>query len=181
MCWFLFAALLALPGGAAVSPAPRAAPVPVAETVTADDALPTAAEMEKLARTDAPAFLRACIRRYDKEVRGYTAVLEKQEFLNGKLGPVEVVAVAFREDPFSVFMKWTTAPAGRADRALYVEGANDGKTLARPAGRAARFLVGIVARDSDGPDARSAGRYPLPEFGLRKGTDRTLAAWTGAQ
>jgi hypothetical protein len=78
-------------------------------------------------------------------------------------------------------MKWKTAPVGRADRALYIEGANDGKTLARPAGRAARFLVGVVARDSDGPDARSAGRYPLPEFGLKKGTERTLAAWTAAQ
>ena len=180
--WLLFAALLALPGGAAISPAPRAAPVPVPEPVTnGDDALPTPAEMEKLGRTDALAFLRSCIRRYEKEVRGYTAVLEKQEFLNGKLGPVEVVEVAFREEPFSVFMKWKTPPAGRADRALYVEGANDGKTLARPAGRAARFLVGIVTRDSDGPDARSAGRYPLPEFGLKKGTERTLAAWSAAQ
>src|SRR5436853_6191064 len=118
MSWFLFAALLALPGGAAMSPAPRAAPLPLAEAVTLEDTLPTPEELEKLARTDAPAFLRACIRRYDKEVRGYTAVLEKQEFLNGKLGPVEVVAVAFREDPFSVFMNWTTAPAGRADREI---------------------------------------------------------------
>ncbi len=182
MSWILFAALLSLPGGAALSPAPRAVPAPVPEPVTfEEDALPTPAEMEKLARTDAPAFLRACIRRYEKEVRGYTAVLEKQEFLNGKLGPVEVVEVAFRDDPFSVLMKWKTSPAGRADRALYVEGANDGKTLARPANRAARFLVGVVARDSDGPDARSAGRYPLPEFGLKKGTERTLAAWSAAQ
>jgi hypothetical protein len=183
MSWLLFAALLALPGTAAVGPAPRAAPMPLAEAETTgnDDALPTPVEMEKLARTDPLAFLRACIRRYDKDVRGYTTTLEKQEFLSGKLQPVEVVEVAFREEPFSVLMKWTTPPVGRADRALYVEGANDGKTLARPAGRAARFLVGVVARDSDGPDARSAGRYPLPEFGLKKGTERTLAAWTAAK
>ena len=181
--WFLFAALLALPGTAAVGPAPRAFPTPLPEPITEgdDDAVPTPAEMEKLARTDAPAFLRECIRRYEKEVHGYTATLEKQEFLAGKLGPVEVVDVAFREEPFSVLMKWKTPPAGRADRALYVEGANDGKTLARPANRAARFLVGVVARDSDGPEARSAGRYPLPEFGLKKATERTLAAWSAAQ
>jgi len=182
--WFLFAALLTLPGTAAVGPAPRAYPTPLPEPVmlsAEEEALPTAEEMEKLARTDVIAFLRACIRRYDKEVHGYTATLEKQEFLNGKLNPAEVVEVAFREEPFSVLMKWKTPPAGRADRALYVEGANDGKTLARPAGRAARFLVGVVARESDGPDARSAGRYPLPEFGLKKGTERTLAAWADAQ
>jgi len=183
MSWFLFAALLALPGTAAVGPAPRAAPMPLPEPVTngQDAALPTPDQMEKLARTDPLAFLRACLRRYDKEVRGYTTTLEKQEFLSGKLQPAEVVEVAFREEPFSVLMKWKTPPVGRADRALYVEGANDGKTLARPAGRAARFLVGVVARESDGPDARSAGRYPLPEFGLKKGTERTLAAWTAAQ
>jgi len=181
--WFLFAALLTLPGTAAVGPAPRAYPTQLPEPITEgeDDALPTSAEIEKLARSDALAFLRECIRRYEKEVDGYTATLEKQEFLNGKLNPSEVVDVAFREEPFSVLMKWKSPPVGRADRALYVEGANDGKTLARPAGRAARFLVGIVARDSDGPDARAAGRYPLPEFGLKKGTERTLAAWTDAQ
>jgi hypothetical protein len=172
-----------MPGTVAVGPASRAYPTPLPEPVTSAeyDALPTPQEMEKLARTDVLAFLRASIRRYDKEVYGYTATLEKQEFLNGKLNPPEVVEVAFREEPFSVFMKWKTTPVGRADRALYVEGANDGKTLARPAGGVARFLVGIVARDSDGPDARSAGRYPLPEFGLKKGTERTLAAWTDAQ
>lgn len=181
--WFLFAALLALPGTVAVGPAPRAFPTPLPEPITEaeDDAPPTPAEMKNLARTDPLAFLRECIRRYENEVHGYTATLEKQEFLDGKLHPAEVVEVAFREEPFSVFMKWKSPPVGRADRALYVEGANDGKTLARPAGRAARFLVGIVARDSDGPDARSAGRYPLPEFGLKKGTERTLAAWTAAQ
>lgn len=181
--WLLFAALLVLPGTAAVAPAPRAVPTPLAEAETYpnDDALPTPAEMEKLARTDALAFLRACIRRYDQEVRGYTTTLEKQEYLSGKVQPTEVVEVAFRDDPFSVLMKWKTPPVGRADRALYVEGANDGMTLARPAGRAARFLVGVVARESDGPDARSAGRYPLPEFGLKKGTERTLAAWTAAR
>jgi hypothetical protein len=181
--WFLFAALLTLPGTAAIGPAPRAYPTPLPELVTYgdEDALPTPQQMEKLARTDVLAFLRACIRRYDQEVHGYTATLEKQEFLNGKLNSPEVVEVAFREEPFSVFMKWKTPPVGRADRALYVEGANDGKTLARPAGGVARFLVGIVARDSDGPDARSAGRYPLPEFGLKKGTERTLSAWSDAQ
>src|SRR5712671_3593138 len=140
LSWLLFAALLAVPGGAAVGPAPRATPAPMPEPVAATaDALPTATEMESLARTDPTAFLRACVRRYQREVRGFTAVLTKQELLGGKLGPVEVVEVAFREDPFSVFMKWRTPPAGRADRALYVEGTNDGKTLARPAGRAARF------------------------------------------
>jgi hypothetical protein len=137
--------------------------------------------MEELARTDPVAFLRACAERYRREARGFTAVLQKHEFLDGRLGPVEEVEVAFRDEPHSVFMKWRGEAAGRGDRALYVEGANGGQMLARPKGRAARFLVGgVVARDPFGPDARAAGRYPLPEFGLLKATERTLVAWAAA-
>src|SRR5437764_1302308 len=63
LSWLLFAALLAVPGGAAVGPAPRATPAPMPEPVAATaDALPTAAEMESLARTDPTAFPRACVR-----------------------------------------------------------------------------------------------------------------------
>jgi hypothetical protein len=115
-------------------------------------------------------------------VTGYRAVLVKQELLNGKLHPVETMDVWFRDEPYSVLLRWRDNCAGRADRALYVRGANDDKTLGRPKNRAARMLVGdVVARDTDGPDARAAGRYSLREFGMKKGTERTLAAWEAAQ
>jgi hypothetical protein len=178
----LFAGLVAVPGSAPVAP-PRVAPPPDPESVHAGPGpLPSDAELATLARTDPIGFLRACVRRYRAEVRGFTAVLQKQEFIGGRLGPVEVVEVAFRDEPHSVLLRWRTEPSARADRALYVEAANGGQMLVRPKGKAARLLTGgVVARPPDGPDARAAGRYTLPEFGLRKATERTLAAWAAAQ
>jgi hypothetical protein len=154
---------------------PRPAPTPPPALDTSA-ALPSPEQLERLARTDAVAFLRAGLLRYRREVQGYRAVLQKQERLNGKLGPVEVIDVCFREQPFSVLLRWKTPPSGLVDRALYVAGQNDGKALGR-----GKYLHLIHSRDPYGSDARDAGRYPLPEFGIAKGTERTLTAWEAAQ
>src|SRR5436190_8787465 len=145
-----------------------------APVATNSAALPTPAQMERLARTDPIAFLENCLRHYRFHVRqkpevaaaaigvsgkvlgggshwdmtatvlagsfqvdGYTLTMQKQESINGRLRPHEVIEVAFRERPHSVFMRWLEG-AGRAERALYVEGENNGKLLARPKSGLAR-------------------------------------------
>ena len=108
--------------------------------------------------------------------------MQKQELLGGHLGPVEVIDVWFREKPFGVLMRWRTDSAGKADRALYVADANSDQMLAHPKRALARALVGpVVERDPDGAEAQQSGRYSLREFGLRKGTERTLVAWRHAR
>src|SRR5260370_1107069 len=91
----------------------------------ADDgkALPKEAAMVRLARTDPIAFLENCIRRYDREVKGYRCILVKQERIKDKLQPTEEVACDFQEKPFSVRMIWKKG-AGEAARVLYVKGEN---------------------------------------------------------
>jgi hypothetical protein len=145
---------------------------PVIDTTAS---LPAGDQLSSLARTDPPGFLRACLLRYRKEVQGYRATLQKQERLNGKLGPWELLAVDFREQPFSVFLTWKSSPAGMADRALYVDGENGGKALAR-----GKILHLVHHRDPYSADATNASRVALPEFGMAKGTERTLAAWEHA-
>lgn len=140
--------------------------------------LPSAARMEKLAKTDPIAFLENCLKRYDRQVKGYRCIMQKQERSGGRLQPTEVIAVDFREKPFSVRFDWKQG-IRRAKRALYVKGENGGMVLVKPAGLAA--LVGIVKRSPDGPEARKAGRYPISEFGIKIGTERTLGAWERAQ
>ena len=93
-------------------------------------ALPRPAEMEKLAQTDPIAFMEHCLRRYAREVKGYTLVLQKQEKLAGKIYPKEEISVRFREQPQSVYFQWLEG-SRLAERTLYVEGENDGKLLAR--------------------------------------------------
>jgi hypothetical protein len=138
--------------------------------------LPRPDQLERLARTDPVGFLNATLLRYRREIHGYYAVLQKQERLSGKVGLVETLDVAFREEPISVLLKWRSASASLVDRTLYVAGANNNQALAR-----GKLLHLIHSRDPYGPDARAASRYPLPEFGLAKGTERTLGAWQAAQ
>src|SRR5262249_12084974 len=86
-----------------------------------------------LPHADTQVFLKKCLQRYDREVQGYTATLEKRERVAGTLHPREIIEAAFREQPFSVFMKWKTGASG-AKAVAYVEGQNDGKMLVNPTG-----------------------------------------------
>lgn len=142
------------------------------------DSLPSEAAMERLAKSDPVAFLETCLRRYDREVKAYTAILRKQERIDGELQRSEIIDVAFREDPFSVLMNWKEG-ARRAAALLYIKGENQGQLLIRPAGVLA--VAGIVQRDPYGVDAKKGGRYALPEFGIKIGMQRTLKSWVKAQ
>ena len=166
--------LLAPAGLRNVAPADESA----VESVDDDGgALPNEARMKRLAETDPVAFLETCVRRYDREVKGYRCVLHKQERLDGKLQPSEEIAVEFREKPFSVLLDWREG-ARLAKKLLYVKGENNGKMLVKPNGLLA--LAGVVERDPDGDDARKSSRYPITEFGIQIGSERTLASWKKA-
>jgi hypothetical protein len=141
-------------------------------------ALPSEAAMERLAKNDPIAFVQACVRRYDREVKGYAAELRKQERIDGQLQRSELIDVSFREDPFSVLMKWKEG-AQRASALLFVKGENGNQLLVRPAGVLA--IAGVVVRDPYGTDARKGGRYPLPEFGIKIGMQRALTSWEKAR
>jgi hypothetical protein len=144
--------------------------------------LPSQNEMERLARTNPLAFLQAALRRYNQEnIQGYTLTLQKQENIGGKLNGTEVIDVAFRAKPHSVLFKWVEG-SRLAERVLYVEGENDDKMLARPAGALARLVAGdVVGRDVTGADARQSSRSTLDEFGLKKNLQRTIDAWKAAR
>jgi Protein of unknown function (DUF1571) len=155
-------------------------PLPVAtfhEVADRGNPLPSEAEMERLAKKDPIAFLKECIRRYDREVKAYTTTLRKQERIDGSIQPSEVIDVAFREKPFSVLMRWKEG-ARKAAAVLYVKGENRDQLLVRPSGIFS--VAGIVARDPNGSDAKKSGRYPLTEFGIKIGMQRTLASWEKA-
>jgi hypothetical protein len=140
--------------------------------------LPSDATLAQLAASDPVSFLKHCLARYDQQVTGYEGLLYKQERLEGTLYPPELVRVAFQGDPHRVRLRWIDG-ARKAGTVLYVKGENHDKVLILPAGW--RSVVGIVDRDPYGDEARQNGRYPLPEFGIKFGMMRTLAAWMTAQ
>jgi len=123
-------------------------------------------------------FLQMCVDRYEREVEGYSAEFYKREQIKGKLQPLEILDVHFREKPFSVYMKWTTG-ARLAASALYVKGENKNKLLAR--GKGILSPLGVFEKDVDAPDAKNSGRYTIDHFGIHLGTKRTIASMHKAQ
>jgi len=136
---------------------------------------------EPLPDADPVAFMEKCLDRYNKEVKAYDCIMSKQERVDGRLHPEEIIQAYFKEQPFSVFMRWLKG-ADRAKCALYVKGENAGKVLVLPAlapAWAARFS--IVSKDPDGAEAKQSGRYLITEFGIKIGMVRTLTSWVKAR
>lgn len=130
---------------------------------------------EETIRKDPLAFLRMSLDRCEREVHGYSCLLCKTERVNGTLKEAEEVTVHFKAKPHSVFMHWHKG-AGKAVRVLYVQGENDDKLLAMPAGLLGVF--GVQARSLKDPDSRGSGRYLISEFGIGQATKRTVDGWT---
>src|SRR5262249_36245654 len=129
---------------------------------------------------DPVAFMGRCLERYNaRGIQGYTLIMQKQERINDELKETEEIEVCFREQPHSVLMKWIKGQR-LASRALYVEGENNGKLLAKPAGLAGAFLS-VAEREPEGPEAKSSGRYPLTQFGLKKTAERSYRTWKAVQ
>lgn len=135
--------------------------------------------MTNLVRNDPFAFLENCLKHYDQTVRGYQLTMQKQERLQGRLQNKEVIEVAFREQPFSVSMRWLEG-AKKADRVAYVAGENDGMMLAHPTGVAGK-LVKVVKRKVDSEEARESGRYTLDQFGFKNSLKRILGSMQDAK
>src|SRR4051812_30554999 len=102
--------LICLPLCLLMAPAPVAPPgepaLPARPAALADGPLPDRAAMEQLARDQPLRFLEHCLRRYQREVRGYRALLLKHERLAGKLQPEEEIDFSFRDEPYSIFIHW---------------------------------------------------------------------------
>jgi hypothetical protein len=146
------------------------------------DTAPAVADEQKepLPDPNPVAFFKKCLDRFDQDnIQGYSCILHKQERIGGQLQPSEETELFVRTHPFSVFMHWLRGQR-LAESALYVEGQNDGKMLAHPAGLAGA-LVKVVARDPDGPDAKQSGRYPITDAGLKNGLLRTYKTWKAGE
>jgi hypothetical protein len=179
--------LVCLPLCLLFAPSRPLAPVAVenadADATVLDDKtpLPNATQLDRLAHEKPLAFLEACLRRYQRDVKGYACNFAKHERVGGKLQDPEEIDVAFREQPYSVLFIWEKG-ARQAERTLFVEGENDGNMLARPAGRFARRIAGdVVSRDPDGREALRGGRYSIKGFGMKNGMARAYRTWKTAE
>ena len=138
-----------------------------------------------MAREQPLEFLKECIIRYQREVKSYRLKMSKQERIGRTEEPAEIIEVAFREEPFSVVLKWDEG-ARMAKRTLYVQGQNDGKLLVVPTAKIYLTLAKVKGHqvkddlihvDPLGEDALQSGRFPITTFGMSNGLYRLLDDW----
>lgn len=114
-------------------------------------------------------------------IKDYSAVMVKQERINGKLNDMEFMHAKIRNEPFSVYLRFL-APKGIRDReVIYIAGQNDGNLIAHESPN--RGLIGILAQTklvgstSLAPTSTLAmigNRYPITEIGLLNLTKRLI-------
>jgi len=132
---------------------------------------------DRLASSDPLGFLKMCRDHYEAAVRDYRCHFHFRERRNGELRKEEVMAVRFREKPYSVDMHWIQN-ANQAHRVNYVAGRwnKDGRELAliEPSGLLGLFTPGGIRLDIHGPEVRSASPRSVDEFGFKNTLDRII-------
>lgn len=130
---------------------------------------PTPAEARQLAAADPAAFLRLCRDLCRTNIRDYVCLFVKEECLADGRTPERRMEVHFREQPFSVDLKWTKNPQ-LASRMTYVQGWQDqaGNPIAHFHLRgglgllAPKGIYRCIYADGIGTESRR----PIDQFGL---------------
>ena len=125
--------------------------------------------IQSLLRDDPLAFLEDCLVHYRKNIRDYHGVFSRQEILSDGLSKRQTMEITFREEPFSVDMRWIENP-GRASRVSYVRDRwRQGGTqfaLVHLRGLLAAIIPAGVKLDIHGHEMTSESRRPIDHFGL---------------
>ena len=98
---------------------------------------------------------------YDR-VTSYTAVMHKQQRVDGKLLPEETILLKCREKPFSLYLKWIKAPY-KGSELLYVTGWNENRIRAHRGG-----ILRLITRnlDPEDPGLLAGNLRPVTSTGI---------------
>jgi hypothetical protein len=127
---------------------------------------------------DQPLRLIAEARRTFQKVRDYMGTLIKQERVNGQLQPENVIGVKFRNQPFSVYMKWYSPKEFANQEVCYVQGRN--KDMMRVKASGILGVAGFVSIDPRDPKVMQHSRHTIHEAGLGNTIERLARAWDEA-
>ncbi len=106
------------------------------------------------------------------ELKDYTALLSKQESIDGEKQVAQMMEMKIRHEPFSVYLKfrWPREMAGQ--EVIYIKGLNDGNMQAHGVGMQKR--LGTLSLDPNGLIAMRGNKYPITEIGLLNLVDKLV-------
>lgn len=108
-----------------------------------------------------------------EDVADYEAIFVKKEVIDGRLTE-QKMRIRFREQPFSVHLKFLEPHEGR--EVLYVEGRNNNQLKVKDSS-GLLALVGPVSLDPTSEMATKETVYPITEIGIRNMVERLLDHW----
>jgi Protein of unknown function (DUF1571) len=108
----------------------------------------------------------------DANIKDYSALLYKQERINGELGELELSYIKVRHQPFSVYMYFLQPNKGRECLYNHPLDGTKGKLVAMDCGWKRRF--GKVELDPEGSLAMKGQKYPITKLGLRNLTSELI-------
>ncbi|MCF7956211.1 MAG: DUF1571 domain-containing protein [Phycisphaerae bacterium] len=141
-------------------------------------ASPSAERLIELAKTDHIELLEWSMALYDRNIKDYTAVLHKQERIDGKLIKPQEIAFWFRDEPYSLLMKWEKN-AVTIDKLLYVEGKENNNMYVHPTGVFA--WIKSVKRKPKCEEALKGSLKTADEFGFYRNMIYLHKVFTEAQ
>ena len=105
-------------------------------------------------------------------IKDYTALLQKQENVNGVLQEAQVLEVKVRHEPFSVYTKFRFPRNLNGQQAIYVKGQNDDKLVAHGVGL--ERIAGTQFLEPTSFFAMRGQKYPITEMGILNLVDKLL-------
>jgi hypothetical protein len=133
------------------------------------------ADIESQIEADPLAFLLRCRENYDRRFHQYSCMFTKQELIDGALTNEQRMMVSFREEPFSVNMRWV-AGAVNARQVTYIEdrwpdaeGTN--QAWCKPAGAIASIFIKKILQPIHGDRAKAESRRTIDQFGFANTLD----------
>jgi hypothetical protein len=105
-------------------------------------------------------------------VQSATCEFHKQERIDGKLQPLNVMNVKVRRTPLAIYMKWQTPEKGQ--QIIWRDNTDDNKILVSPVGWKKK-LVPLVKIAPDDDMAKAVSRRPVTNIGIWNFNDRITA------
>jgi hypothetical protein len=112
------------------------------------------------------------LKKIDAEVRDYSAMLYKQERIDGVLHGQEVAYIKVRHQPFAVYMFFLSPHKGRECLYNVALDGGKGKLVAMDCGWKRRF--GAMEIDPEGRLAMNGQKYPIMKLGIRMLTQELI-------
>ena len=105
-------------------------------------------------------------------IRDYTALMQKQENIDGTVREVQTMEVKVRHEPFSVYIKFLHPRNLSGQQAIFVRGQNDDKLVAHGVGF--QRVFGTQKLDPTSFFAMQGNKYPITEMGILNLVDKLL-------